>query len=104
MDMNFEDGFPAGYLNPPHEMRLLSGKDESIEDEANRLLARSREGITALKDKRDFLSPDQLALRNAREVGNRNGFADETLVSGMFRRAYNPCLGQRPGSVRNDDW
>ena len=104
MDMHFENGFPAGYLDPPAQFRLISGRNESIEDEANKLLAHSREGITALSEKRDWLSPDQLALRSAREVGNRNGFADETLICGMFRRAYNPDFGQRPGSVHNDDW
>jgi AraC-like DNA-binding protein len=93
------DIFDTGYLDPPAELRLRSGKDDSIEDEANRLLAHSREGITALSEKRDFLSPDQLALRSAREVGNRNGFSDESLMSGMFRRAYNPLFGQRPGKI-----
>jgi hypothetical protein len=96
--------FDGEYLEPPAVLRLISGKNESIEDEANRLLARSREGITALSEKRDFLSPDQLALRSAREVGNRNGFADESLKVGMFRRAFNPLFGQRPQGPGKASW
>ena len=84
-------------------LSLRSGEDFSLEEEANQLLARSREGVTALSEKRDWLSCDQLQLRRSREVFNRNGVADEELVSGLFRRAYNPMAHSRPGHRGHQD-
>ena len=95
----------TSYLEPPRVLRLRSGKDESVEEEADRLLAQSREGVTALSEKRDFLTRDQLMLRASREVLNRNGFSDSSLMSGLFRRTYNPLFGQRPhkGYAHSED-
>lgn len=77
--------------------------DYSVEEEANRWLAKGREGVTALSDKRDYLTHDQLVLRGQREVLNGSGFSDESLMSGLFRRTYNPLFGKRPGSSHHND-
>lgn len=77
-------------------MRLKSGVDWSLEQEADALLAESRQGVTALKDKRDYLTPDQLVNRAKHEILNQNGFCDESLMSGLYRRAFNPLSGKRP--------
>jgi hypothetical protein len=91
------------YLDGKKILNLRCGEDFSVEEEANRWLARSREGITALSEKRDWLSYDQLQLRRSREVFNRNGIADEELVSGLFRRAYNPMANSRPSRRGHQD-
>lgn len=87
---------PQGYLDPPKIMGLKSGTSYSVEEEADKLLATGREGITALSDKRDYLTADQLALRASKEILNSQGFPDASIVSGLFRRCYNPLSGQRP--------
>jgi hypothetical protein len=84
------------YLEPPVLLRLRSGEDFNLEQEAAALLAESRQGITALSEKRDWLTDDQLRLRYQREVPNQNGVCDESLFSGMFKRAFNADAGKRP--------
>lgn len=84
-------------------MRLRSGVDYIVEEEADRLLAEGRRGITALSEKRDYLTADQLRLRASREIANSTGVCDESLVSGIFRRCYNPMFGKRPGKHRSHD-
>lgn len=84
------------HLNPPKILSLKSGTNYSVEEQADRLLATGREGITALSDKRDYLTADQLALRASKEILNSQGVPDASLVSGLFRRAYNPLAGARP--------
>lgn len=91
------------YLLPPSPLRLKSGEDRSLEEEAARYLAKSREGVTALSDKRDYLTHDQWVLRSQREIPNGRGVADESLYTGLFRRAYNPLAGQRPRSPKTDE-
>lgn len=90
------DIFETNYLSPGRVLHLKSGEDHAIEEQAAAWLARSREGVTALRDKRDFLTRDQLQLRAQKEVLNQNGFSDESLMSGLFRRSYNPLAGHRP--------
>lgn len=84
------------YLSPGKRMRLKSGEDPSLEEQAAALLAKSREGVTALRDKHDFLTHDQLQNRYKKEVMNSNGISDESLMSGLFKRSYNPLAGTRP--------
>lgn len=91
------------YLDVALPMRLRSGEDHSCEEEAARLLAATREGVTALSEKRDYLTRDQLKVRAQREVLNSTGSSDESLMSGMFRRDYNPLAGRRPGKSRHED-
>jgi hypothetical protein len=84
------------YLEPPKVMSLKSGMSYKVEEEADKLLATGREGVTALSDKRDYLTNDQLALRASKEILNSQGVPDASIVSGLFRRAYNPFSG--PGA------
>ncbi len=74
------------------------GPNFALEEEANRLLSESRRGVTKLSDKTDFLTDEQLALRHSREVYNQNGTPDKGIVSGLYKRAYNPLRGKRPTS------
>lgn len=94
---------PQGYLEPPKVMRLRPGVDFDLEEEANKLLAAGRAGITALCDKRDYLTHDQLMLRAQREVLCTEGFPEENYYRGMFRRTYSPTFGHRPRGVKNYD-
>lgn len=80
----------------PRPLRLRSGTDYALEEQADALLAESRRGVTALSDKRDYLTHDQLRLRLSREVYNTTGVSDESLAHGLFNRCYNPDFGQRP--------
>jgi hypothetical protein len=67
------------------------------------MLRQGRIGVTRLEDKKDYLSTEQLQLRYAREVYNSNGFPDPHVVSGLYRRAYNPLSGARPGKNRSSE-
>jgi hypothetical protein len=93
--------FDYNYLQPPSPMRLQPGVNFALEEEADKWLAIAREGVTALGDKRDYLTRDQLQLRASREVLNHNGVSDEALFSGIFRRSHNPLLGHRPSKRRS---
>lgn len=90
----------SDYLSPGTKFRTRSGEDLRLEAVAAKLLAESREGVTALSEKRDFLTRDQLELRWQKEVLNQNGVPDESLMHGVYGRKYNPLFGTRPGSVR----
>jgi hypothetical protein len=79
-----------------HLLPLRPGENLALEKEAAEWLAKSRRGVTALSEKRDWLSHDQLQLRYQREIMNHTGICDESLMSGMFRREYNPLAGSRP--------
>ena len=96
--------FDPGYLcDTPAVMRLKSGEDYGIEEQAAAWLAKGREGVTALRDKRDYLTKDQLLLRAAKEILPTNGFSDEAIRCGLFRRAFNPTFGHRPGKHFHHD-
>lgn len=79
------------------------GINYKLEAEADEWLRKSREGVTRLEDKKDFLTGEQLALRYSREVYNSNGFPDPHVVSGLYRRAYNPLANSRPGKNKNSE-
>jgi hypothetical protein len=85
-------------------MGLHTGTNYALEAEANELLRKGREGVTKLSDKKDYLTEEQLALRWDREIPNGHGFPEAAIVSGLYRRAYNPLAGKRPsGSGRSVD-
>ena len=73
--------------------RLKSGVDWELENEADAMLAKSRVGVTKVSDKKDYLSPDQLERRRAKEVYVEAGVPDPHLYRGLFKRAYNPLQG-----------
>lgn len=82
---------------------LRNGIHPVVEAEANEWLRRSREGVTKLSEKKDFLTEEQLALRGDREIPNGHGYPEEHLFSGMYKRAYNPLAGKRPSRARAHD-
>ena len=94
--------FDSQFLEPGNDLALISGVDYIVEEQANKWLARGREGVTKLEDKRDYLTPDQLQLRASKEVLNINGIPDEALFRGLFRRAHNPgrCSGSKARASR----
>ena len=87
----------------PTMLRLRSGEDMSFEERANEILVTSRrlEGKDA--DRREWLTTEQILLRQHKEVYNQNGFPDSSLVSGIYKRVYNPNAGSRPGRFNKGD-
>lgn len=75
---------------------LYSGINSALEEQANALLREGRKGVTALSKKKDYLTEEQLSLRQAREVLNSNGFPDPSIRRGLYRRTYNPLSNARP--------
>lgn len=90
---------PPKELDPPKIMSLRSGTNYALEEQADTWLTEARESAS----KSDWLSHDQLALRQSREIPNHLGVADESLMSGIYRRAFNPLAGQRPKRPRSRD-
>ena len=76
--------------------RVMSGINFDLEAQADEILREGRAGVTKLSEKKFYLTEDQLQLRQSREVLNSNGFPDPHIVSGLYRRAYNPTAGRRP--------
>ena len=85
---------------------LHTGVYAALEDQADAILREGRKGVTALSEKKDFLTDEQLALRQKREVYNSNGFPDPSICQGLYRRAYNSNSGSRPRGNRsnNEEW
>ena len=82
---------------------LYSGINSELEEQANAILREGRRGITALSEKKDYLTEEQMNLRQAREVLNSNGFPDPSIRQGLYRRVYSPMAGSRPGRKPNDE-
>ena len=87
----------------PKILSLRSGVDYRLEEDADRWLAEGRRGVTSMSAKTDYLSKEQLALRQSKEVMNQFGVSDSALFSGMYRRAFNPLAGRRPKSLRSSE-
>lgn len=87
----------------PTLLSLTPGVNWKLEDAADELLAEGRRGVTSMAAKTDYLSREQLALRQSKEVYNCQGVPDSSLVSGLYRRAYNPLAGERPKHKKSDD-
>lgn len=81
---------------------LYSGINNKLEEQANAILREGRRGITALSEKKDYLTEEQLSLRQAREVLNSNGVPDPAIRRGLYRRAYNPAANIRPRRCQPD--
>ena len=82
---------------------IVSGTNYELEAIANEILRKSRIGVTKLSEKKDYLTEEQLMLRQRREVSNGHGFPESHIVSGQYNRAYNPLAGKRPGKSRHGD-
>ena len=78
---------------------LRSGDKNQIEEDAERLLARGRRQEEDV-DKTEYLSREQYILRKNREVYSTNGVPDSSLISGIYKRTYNPEFGNRPSKSR----
>ena len=84
---------------------LYSGVKADLEERANAILREGRRGVTALSEKKDYLTDEQMALRQAREVSNTNGFPEPSICQGLYRRAYNAQAGARPGRTSySEEW
>lgn len=81
---------------------LYNGINSELEDQANAILREGRRGVTALSEKKDYLTEEQLNLRQAREVLNSNGFPDPSIRQGLYRRSYNPLTNLRPRRCQPD--
>lgn len=83
---------------------LQPGVRSDLEEKANAILREGRRGVTALSEKKDYLTDEQLALRQAREVLNINGHPDPSIKQGLYRRTYSPMIGSRPCRSATEDW
>ena len=81
---------------------LYNGINSELEEQANAILREGRKGITALSEKKDYLTEEQLSLRQAREVLNSNGVPDPSIRQGLYRRVYNPQSNLRPRRCVSD--
>lgn len=99
-DLDFGDSADA----PTILRALYSGVNLDLEEKANAILREGRKGVTALSEKKDYLTNEQMKLRQDREVLNGNGFPDPSIHQGLYRRSYSPMIGSRPCRVANEDW
>lgn len=82
---------------------IRRGIHRPLEDEANRLIRESLQGVTKHSAKSDILTPWKEADRHRREVYTRDGTPDSATRRGMFHRALNPAypeLNSRDGIAR----
>lgn len=88
---------------PPAPMTLRSGEVRQVEQDAEKLLADGRRGLTRMTDKNDYLSREQMILRQSKEAYNEHGIPDAHLMSGLYKRVYNPLAGKRPGKSQKSE-
>ena len=90
-------------LEEPCIMPLRNGIDFSLEEKTEKLLAEDRREMRAMHVPLDYLTVDQMLLRRAREITGPYGAPDGALTHGMYKRRYNPNMGQRPTKLKNSD-
>ena len=76
---------------------ITFGVNPDLEKKATRVLKHDRKvrgikGVEALSEEYAWLTEQQLMLREDREIGNRLGYPDPEIVSGVYWRAYNPLF------------
>jgi hypothetical protein len=81
---------------------LRTGVDYSVEDETEKLLADDRRELREQGLDVDYLTTDQLLLRWSRELIGPYGAPDRAISHGMYRRAFNPAMGQRPTNLKQE--
>lgn len=82
---------------------LRRGVCLSLEEEADRLLKESLQGVTSREEKSDILTPWKLQERLRREVMVPSGTPDSSLRQGYFHRSLNPAsphLNSRDGTAQ----
>lgn len=85
-------------------MRLRFGVNALLEEEADRLIYESLQGVTSREEKSDILTPWKEKDRKSKEILSRTGTPiDASVRKGMFHRAYNraqPHLNSYDGPTR----
>lgn len=82
---------------------LRRGTHAALENEANRLIRESLQGVTKHSEKSDILTPWKEAERHRREVYVASGTPDASTRRGIFYRSTNPTrpeLNSRAGICR----
>jgi hypothetical protein len=82
------------------EARIRYGTFSPLEDEANRLIKESLEGVTSQSEKSDILTEWKEIDRRRREIVPWDGVPDAQIRRGMYHRAPNtakPYLNSREG-------
>lgn len=82
---------------------IRRGVHGPLEDEANRLIRESLQGVTKHSAKSDILTPWKEADRHRREIYISSGTPDPATRKGIFHRALNttrPELNSRDGIAR----
>lgn len=70
--------------------RVKYGRHEQLEQEADRLIYESLQGVTSREEKSDILTPWKEKNRKSREILSRTGAPiDGAIRRGIFSRAYN---------------
>ncbi len=85
--------------------RMRFGVYAELEQQADRLIAQSLQGVTRHSAKADILTPWKTADRRRREILVPTGIPDPAKRQGMYHRAANtamPHLNSRPGGVLRD--
>lgn len=103
-DRDYSEFF-AGYTPP--KRKITSGKNTELESIADAILADYRKDIRKHSEKQDYLSEHQLKKRMQKEIYVTSGFPDESLFSGIFKRAHNPdggILSARSKKMRDTPW
>lgn len=83
-------------------VRLRSGVDNALEEQANELIRQSLRGVTRHSAKSDILTPWKEQERHRREVYSHEGVVDPQVRRGMFHREANlaqPELNSRDGAT-----
>ena len=84
-----------------YEDHLSGLSNWELEEEADRILADQRRETTRKhSEMKDYLSKGQMETRISREIYTSAGFPDESLMSGMVKRAYNPPREGGPRDLR----
>lgn len=84
-------------------MRLRSGPDSALEEEADQMLRTDRATRRGVQLGQEILSPYMYAARIAHEVYTDDGAPDESTLKGMYKRARNNSvdrLNSRDGVTR----
>ena len=98
MDEELEEDRPSLIQSQTGGVRR--GVAHDLEYEADRILAKGREGITKHSMKKDYLSTSQLFRRKSREVFPTSGVPEKHIVQGLFKRRYAPSRKKGPSGTQ----
>lgn len=75
---------------------LRNGDRNALEEDTEKILAASRREKDNPEVRGEWLSREQYILRKNKEVYSSSGVPDASLISGMYKKVYNPQMGERP--------